>query len=229
MKIPGDLSAMSFGLAVQAVLPPVQERNADFLSKKIEKNTIVPDGFQMLLQTRSIMERQLIRESSRKFAVSDLFYDAIDSRNSTKRPMFFMCISNNLVLTARYFQGRYGRECEVTMIQYEFSAGYEVTCTSKQTVQIGWRDGQGIIACQRAEHKICSIIEAETDEPGVSHIVGMKVELSGIPGNPIFFFKAFRVPDQVLELSSKVGDHEWDRRLMMWECTDMTRVLRKWG
>jgi hypothetical protein len=222
MKHKGDLSTTSFVKAAQDTLPPIRERNLCFISKRIQ-NFSVPEGFQVLWAVRHIMDTYILKESRRRLSPPDLFFDSIDNRSAPDRPTAFL--SNNMVLTARYVQNRHpSREFEAAMIEFEPS-GFDITCISKKTVQIGMRDGKGVICGQRVEYNICGVIEAETEIPGISHIVGLKVELVEVPGNPIFFFKAFVVPEQVLELMSKSGDQEWDRRGMKWKHCDVTRVL----
>ena len=222
MKHTGVISAASFGMAAQDTLPPVRERNECFMSKRTQ-NFSVPDGFQVVSTSRLIMENHILKETCRKFALSDLFFDSVNGRNSSDLPTYFL--SNNVVLAASYLNNRHGTlEFEASMIEFE-PAPFNITCRSKKAVKIGWREGQGVICGESVQYKICGIIEAETAVPGISHIVGLKVELVEVPGNPIFFFKAFGVPDQVAELASKWGDQEWDRRRMAWKLCDVTRVL----
>ena len=221
----GDLVAASFRTVAQDLMTSMlatAERNQNFIAKRTN-NFDVPEGFQALWQTGIIMDKHVLRESCRRFCPADLFFDHINSRNAPELPTAFL--SNNMVLTARYVQSRYEghREFEAAMIEFE-DAGYNITCISKNAVQIGLRDGQAVIAGQQADYKICGVIEAETDIPGITHIVGLKVELAEIPGNPIFFFKAFRVPEQVSNLMSKSGDQVWDRRAMTWKSCDVTRA-----
>ena len=202
-------------------MPAIPERNNDFIAKRTINHT-VPEGFQALWHTRVIMEKHLLRETSRKASSPELFFDPINFRNAPERPTAFL--GNNMVLTARYAHSRYNsREFEAAMIEFE-QTKYSITCISKKAVQIGTRNGQDFISGQQVDYKICGVIEAETDIPGITHIVGLKVELAAVPGDPIFFFKASRVPEQVLDLMCKYGDQELDRRTMTWKSCDVTRV-----
>jgi hypothetical protein len=221
MLYEGELAVASYGLRAEGNMPAIPERNKDFIRKRTISDT-VPEGFQALWQTRAIMDKHLLRETSRKVSSPELFFDPLNFRSAPELPTAFL--SNNTVLAARYIQSRYNsREFEAAMIEFE-QTKYSITCISKKAVQIGTRSGQEVISGQQVDYKICGVIEAETDIPGIAHIVGLKVELVAVPGDPIFFFKASRVPEQVLDLMCKYGDQELDRRTMTWKSCDVTRV-----
>ena len=221
MLYEGELAVASYGLRAEGNMPAIPERNKDFIRKRTISDT-VPEGFQALWQTGIIMDNHLLRETNRKVSTPELFFDPLNFRSAPELPTAFL--SNNLVLTARYVDSRYNsREFEAAMIEFE-QTKYSITCISKKAVQIGTRNGDEIISGQQVDYKICGVIEAETAIPGIAHIVGLKVELVAVPGDPIFFFKASRVPEQVFELMGKCGDQELDRRTLTWKSRDVTRA-----
>ena len=108
------------------------------------------------------------------------------------------------------------------MSEFDLS-GFNITCISEHAVQIRWRSGKGFISDQHVDYKICSVIDAKSEIPGISDIVGLKVERVDVESHFMFQCRC--------RVRSGVGSHAqdmrhgWNRRGMMWETCDVTCAM----